>query len=35
MGADWRASQIRYLVHVDDGGSGVRYRDKPLTVLGA
>jgi hypothetical protein len=35
MGADWRDSQIRYLVHFDDGGSGMRYRDKPLTVLGA
>ena len=32
MGADWRDSQIRYLVHFDDGGSGMRYRTEPLTV---
>jgi hypothetical protein len=32
MGADWRDSQIRYLVHFSDGGSGMRYRRKPLTV---
>ena len=32
MGADWRDSQIRYLVHFDDGGSGMRYRSEPLTV---
>ena len=32
MRADWRDSQIRYLVHFDDGGSGMRYRDEPLTV---
>lgn len=32
MGADWRDSQIRYLVYFDDGGSGTRYWDKPLTV---
>jgi hypothetical protein len=31
-GADWRDSQIRYLVHFDDGGSAVRYRSEPLTV---
>jgi hypothetical protein len=24
MGIDWRDSQIRYLVHFDDGGSGMR-----------
>ena len=30
MGADWRDSQIRYLVHFDDGG--MRYRSEPLTV---
>jgi hypothetical protein len=32
MGADWRDSQIRYLVPFDDGGSGIRYRSEPLTV---
>ena len=32
MGADWRDSQIRYLVHFDDGGSGMRHRSEPLTV---
>ena len=32
MGADWRDSQIRYFVHFDDGGSGMRYRSEPLTV---
>jgi hypothetical protein len=32
MGTDWRDSQIRYLVHFDDGGSGMRYRTEPLTV---
>jgi hypothetical protein len=32
VGADWRASQIRYLVHVDDGGSGMRYYAEPLAV---
>jgi hypothetical protein len=32
MGADWRDSQIRCLVHFDDGGSGMRYRDEPLDV---
>jgi hypothetical protein len=32
MGADWRDAQIRYLVHFDDGGSGMRYRSEPLTV---
>ena len=32
MGADWRDSQIRYLVHFDDGGSGMRHRDEPLAV---
>jgi hypothetical protein len=30
MGADWRDTQIRYLVHFDDGGSGMRYLDAPL-----
>ena len=28
--ADWRDSQIRYLVHFSDGGSGVRYFDARL-----
>jgi hypothetical protein len=32
MGADWRDSQIRYLVHFDDGGSGMRYRTEPLAI---
>ena len=32
MGSDWRDSQIRYLVHFDDGGSGMRYRDELLAV---
>ena len=32
MGADWRDSQIRYLVHFSDGGSGMRYGCKRLTV---
>jgi hypothetical protein len=32
MGADWRDSQIRYLVHFSDGGSGMHYRSEPLTV---
>ena len=30
--ADWRDSQIRYLVHFDDGGSGMRYRAEPLAI---
>jgi hypothetical protein len=34
MGADWRDSQIRYLVHFLDGGSGMRYRSEPLAVGG-
>ena len=34
MGADWRDSQIRYLVHFEDGGSGMRHRSEPLTVAG-
>lgn len=29
---DWLDSQIRYLVHFDDGGSGMRYREEPLAV---
>ena len=32
MGADWRDSQIRYLVRFSDGGSGMRHRDEPLAV---
>jgi hypothetical protein len=28
--ADWRDSQIRYLVHFSDGGSGTRYFDARL-----
>lgn len=32
MGADWRDSQIRYLVHFDDGGSGMRHYAEPLAV---
>jgi hypothetical protein len=29
---DWRDGQIRYLVHFDDGGSGMRMMDEPLEV---
>jgi hypothetical protein len=29
---DWTAGQLRYLVHFDDGGSGMRLRTKPLDV---
>jgi hypothetical protein len=25
-------SQLRYLIHFDDGGSGMRHRDEPLAV---
>ena len=32
MGADWRDSHIRYLVHFDDGGSGMRHRAEPLSI---
>ena len=32
MGTDWRDSQIRYLVHFDGGGSGMRHRPEPLAV---
>jgi hypothetical protein len=32
MGADWRDTKIRYLVHFDDGGSGMRYRSEPLAI---
>lgn len=29
---DWKAEQLRYLVHFDDGGSGMRWYDEPLDV---
>jgi hypothetical protein len=29
---DWRDGQVRYLVHFDDGGSGMRFRDEALEV---
>jgi hypothetical protein len=29
---DWRDGQLPYLVHFDDGGSGMRYRSESLTV---
>jgi hypothetical protein len=29
---DWRDSQIRYLVHFDDGGSGMRHRKERIDV---
>ena len=29
---DWRDGQVRYIVHFDDGGSGMRHRDEPLEV---
>jgi hypothetical protein len=29
---DWTAGQLRYLVHFDDGGSGMRLRTEPLDV---
>jgi hypothetical protein len=29
---DWRDGQLRYLVHFNDGGSGMRYREEPLKV---
>ena len=32
MGSDWRDSQIRYLIHFSDGGSGMRYRTEPLAI---
>jgi len=28
---DWTAGQLRYLVHFDEGGSGMRRRAEPLT----
>jgi hypothetical protein len=31
---DWQDGRIRYLVHFDDGGSGMRLRDEPLAVGG-
>ena len=27
---DWRDGHVRYLVHFDDGGSGMRHRAEPL-----
>ena len=27
---DWKVERLRYLVHFDDGGSGMRYRDAQL-----
>jgi hypothetical protein len=32
MGADWRDTKLRYVVHLDDGGSGMRYQSEPLTI---
>jgi len=29
---DWTDGQLRYLVHFDDGGSGMRMRSEPLDV---
>jgi hypothetical protein len=29
---DWRDGQLCYLVHFDEGGSGMRMRDTPLEV---
>jgi hypothetical protein len=29
---DWAAGQLRYLIHFNDGGSGMRLRPEPLTV---
>jgi hypothetical protein len=29
---DWRAEQVRYLVHFEDGGAGMRYRDERLAA---
>jgi hypothetical protein len=29
---DWTAGQLRYLVHLSDGGSGMRLRREPLAV---
>jgi hypothetical protein len=26
---DWTEGQLRYLVHFDDGGSGMRMREEP------
>ena len=27
---DWQAGRLRYLVHFDDGGSGMHFYDAPL-----
>ena len=29
---DWKIERLRYLVHFDDGGAGMRYRDERLDV---
>ena len=29
---DWRDEQVRYLIHFDGGGSGMRFRDAALAV---
>jgi len=29
---DWLDRQLRYLVHFDEGGSGMRRRDEPLQL---
>lgn len=29
---DFRDGKVRYLVHFDDGGAGMRYRDAELAV---
>jgi hypothetical protein len=29
---DWTMGRLRYLVHFDDGGSGMRLRGEPLDV---
>ena len=30
---DWRDGELRYLIHFDDGGSGMRTRDEPPSVI--
>jgi hypothetical protein len=27
---DWTTRRLRYLIHLNDGGSGMRMRDEPL-----
>ena len=29
---DWRDEQVRYLIHFDGSGSGMRFRDAALDV---